>query len=487
LSGLLSIAKSGLDSSKKAIQTTGHNIANANTDGYSRQRVDQTTGTPIRNSGLIMGTGSRVRGVNRVEENTLEKRLEGAISENEYFKERLLQLEQTQEIFNEIENDGLNKVLNNFFNSFRQLSSQPENETLRSIVRDNAKLVCNDFNRIKESLNAISHGIDNKISAEVVDINLTIEHLANINKKIAILESNNEEVGDLRDQRDEGVRKLSENFKIHTFFDNRGNFAINADGVGTLVSAGQFIKLQANKQSKSKSGNNMAGSVELFLEGRPSTAISKKFHQGKINALFKVRNADVKEFQDKIDLIAYTFAKSVNAIHKKGYANKNIHMDINNNPIEKSDQGPISNINFFKEVNSIDDAANNITLSREIKSDLRNIVTALGPNGPGDNRVSLAISKLQHEKLMNNRTATIEEIFLQSIGKVGLSAGKARLESEQSYGLIAQTKALKERITGVSLDEEAANLIKYQHAYAASAKVMKTAEEMFQTLLGIKR
>jgi len=111
----------------------------------------------------------------------------------------------------------------------------------------------------------------------------------------------------------------------------------------------------------------------------------------------------------------------------------------------------------------------------------------LEPNAPGDNRVAVAISKLQHEKLLDEGTSTLEEKYLQSIAHVGLETGKARLDTEQSEGILAQTRSLKERISGVSIDEETANMVRYQHAYDASAKVLKTADDMFKTVLGIMR
>ncbi|MCK5882522.1 MAG: hypothetical protein KAG61_02445, partial [Bacteriovoracaceae bacterium] len=149
MSDLLSIGVSGLNVSKKALETTGHNMANANTEGYSRQKVVQTSNTPISKGGLVHGTGARIVNINRVHDEFIEKRLNASISEHEYFQERSLQLEQVENIFNEIDNEGLNKILNRFYNSFRDLANQPENETIRSVVRDNASLVTKDFRRIR--------------------------------------------------------------------------------------------------------------------------------------------------------------------------------------------------------------------------------------------------------------------------------------------------------------------------------------------------
>src|SRR5690606_36823173 len=140
-----------------------------------------------------------------------------------------------------------------------------------------------------------------------------------------------------------------------------------------------------------------------------------------------------------------------------------------------------------KDLTDVKGAANLIDLSNDVKNDLNKIATAFSPNSPGDNRVAIAISKLQHEKIVGNAEATLEEHYLKSVGKIGLSVSKARIDTEQSMGILAQAKSIKERISGVSIDEETANMVKYQHAYEASARVIRAADEMFQTVLGIMR
>ena len=123
--------------------------------------------------------------------------------------------------------------------------------------------------------------------------------------------------------------------------------------------------------------------------------------------------------------------------------------------------------------------------SDEVEADPNNIATALEANKPGDNRVALAISKLQHEKVLGSATTTFEEQYLKSVGNIGLQTGKAKIDAEQSAGILAQAKSFKERLAGVSLDEEAANMVRYQNAYEASAKVIKASDEMFRAVLGL--
>ncbi len=489
MSDLLNIGRTGLNASKKSLETTGHNISNVNTEGYSRQRVNQTTNSPITKGGTVHGTGVRIKSVTRINDDFVNKRLEKAISNGEFFEQRMERMTQVEDIFNDLDSDGLNQVINKFFNSFRELANQPENETIRSVVRDQANLVVQDFKRIQDNLNSISSGIDENMKAEVTDINQTLEHIANLNKKIQSLEAIHEEVGDLRDQRDLAVRNLAKSFNVHTYQDNKGQFVVAARGVGTLVTATQVQRLQIGTSNKENSTNGLPGSADIFFEGKPAHLLTRKFQGGSLASLAKVRNEEIVAIKNKVDTIAYNLTKSVNAIHRRGYVNRSLDVNEQGSASSIDSKGPTTGINFFKEPIGSEGAAINMSLSTAVQEDLTNIVTALGPNSPGDNRVSLAISKIQHERIVGDGEgqATLEEFYLQAVGKIGLEAGKAKLDAEQADGLTAQAVSIRERLVGVSIDEEAANMVKYQHAYQASAKIMQTADEMFKTVIGIKR
>jgi len=484
---ILGIGNSGLIAAKKSLETTGHNITNVNTEGYSRQRVHQTTSNPVNSAGIIQGTGVRVRGVDRTHDPFVEKRLQKSIAKESFSRYRHEELSQIENIFNEIDNGGLNNVMNQFYNAFRELSSQPDNETMRSVVRDTANLVAKDFHRIRDSLDTLSRGIDQKLGGEIKDVNALSESITELNIRIANLEAGGDETGDLRDQRDLAVKELSRSFQVHTYEDDKNNFIVSAVGVGTIVAGGQFQELAASGASLNQSSSGMDGSVEVFFKARPSHKITPKFKSGRLASLIKVRNSDIQHLQGKIDDLAFDFANSVNAIHSRGYVGREINLGPNGEAPASDRKGPVTGVNFFKVTPTKDGAAINLELSDEVKADISNIVTAVGPNSPGDNRISLAISKLQHEKFMSGGTATIEEEFLKTVGNVGVEVGKAKLDAEQMEGIRVQVETVKERISGVSLDEETANMVRFQHAYDAAAKVMATANEMFETVLNIKR
>ncbi|MBT7608939.1 MAG: flagellar hook-associated protein FlgK [Bacteriovoracaceae bacterium] len=487
MADLLNIGKTGLMASKKSLGTTGHNIANANTEGYSRQRVMQTSATPVAKGGVVEGTGTRIRSIERVHDDNIEKRLHKTQSEQRFYEQRSEQLRQVEDIFNELDNDGLNKILNKFYNSFRELANQPENETIRSIVRDTAGLVTKDFKRISGTLDSLSRNIDRGIEKEVTDINQLLKNTANLNTRIAYIEAMGDETGDLRDQRDGVLRELSKSFQIKTYRDNKNNFIVSAVGVGTLVTGADIQELSASGTNKENSSNNMGGSVEIYFKNRPQLPITAKFRSGQLSSILQVRNSDITELRERIDSIAYDFTNTVNAIHRRGFASRKVPVDEAGNPALKDQFGPVTGINFFKKLEGISGASSQISLSQAVKDDLSNIVTAVNSNSPGDNRIAVAVSKLQHERVMSGGTATLEEYYLQTVGRVGLETNKANLDSEQFSGILTQLQSLKERVSGVSIDEETANMVRYQHAYEASAKVMQTADEMFKTVLSLKR
>lgn len=484
---LLSIGKSGLFASKKSLQTTGHNIANANTEGYSRQNVNQETGVPIGDSNTVMGSGVNVKNVKRVHDELVEKRLNSTLSNHKFNEERSLQLGQIEDVFNEVDSDGLSKLLNKFFNSFRELSQQPENETVRSIVRENARQVVNDFHRGRASLDMLAGNIDKKIEATVDDLNMVMKTIATLNIKINQLEIAHGETGDLRDQRDMAVKSLAENFKINVYSDEKGQFNVAAEGVGTLVSSGQYQELAVGVTAPGNS-TEKSGNLEIYFKARPGQSLSEGIKDGVVGALIKTKNEELQNQRNKLDEIAHELVYTVNAIHRKGYALQGGTVNLNGEMVDGHGKPlPPTGINFFKEPLDMNRASEYIELSDAVRNDLNNIATGFEPHNPGDNRVAIAISKLQHEKILSGGTTSFEESYLKSMGDIGLSMAKAKVDTEQSGGLVAQAKSLKERISGVSIDEETSNMVKFQHAYEASARVMRTADEMFKAVLDMKR
>lgn len=482
---LLNIGKSGLFAAKKSMSTTSHNIANANTEGFSRQEVRTETGITLGEGDYVLGTGVEIQSIRRSHDELVEKKLNNSITNHEYNKERSLQLGHVEEIFNEINSEGMNKVLNRFFNSFRELSNQPENETVRSVVKENANIVTGDFHRIQSTLDDVRGSINKKISLTVDEINGLTGTIAKLNKEINIEEVSGGMANDLRDQRDRALRTLTEFFPLSTYSDSQGQFVVSIEGVGSIVSGGLAQELVAGPTLKDGANSSDKGDIGVFFASRPGVAISDRITGGTLGAQLKTRNDEIAGLEKQLDELAHGLVLATNAIHRRGFANHPVPVDAQGNPVPGAAAKKVTGINFFKEPLDLKRAAEYIQLSDEVEEDVNNIATALSPNSPGDNRIALAVSKLQHEKVLGGGTTTFEEQYLKSVGNIGLQTGKSKIDAEQSSGILAQAKSFKERLAGVSLDEEAANMVRYQNAYEASAKVIKASDEMFKAVLGL--
>ena len=484
---LLNIAKTGLGASRKALEIAGHNIANVNTKGYTRQRIHQQTAPSVKRDGIVSGLGVFVKGVDRVHDPQLEKRMQKSLSDVAYHEERNQQIKKIEDVFNDLGVEGLNNVLNNFYNTFRELANYPDNESIRTLVRERAEFVAEKFRQTRQHIDDFSQIIDQKIKIEIDDVNNILSTIARLNKDIKEVENTSGAEPNLRDKRDQSIRELAKFFKIKTYIDGQGDYNVAAENLGSLVVGGVFQNLSAALGEQKGLGADASGEMHIYIGTNVNRPVDKKIRGGKVGSLVRMRNEDVRFLQHKMDKIAYEFVNTVNAVHRKGYANRKVNTDRHGVANTIDSKGKTTGIDFFKPPEKVYGASLKMDVSDEIKGDLSNIVTALSPNSPGDNRVALAISKLQHEKIMVGGTATIEEDYLQTVAKVGMEAGRAKIEEEQAKGVLSQVESIKERISGVSIDEETANMVRLQHVYGASAKVMQTAKDLFDTVLSIKR
>jgi flagellar hook-associated protein 1 FlgK len=173
---------------------------------------------------------------------------------------------------------------------------------------------------------------------------------------------------------------------------------------------------------------------------------------------------------DRLDQLAFGLTTSVNAIHSQG-----------------TNRYGETGANFFKPISGSFRAAELIDLSDEVKSNVNYIATAFEPDSPGDNRIALAISGLQGQKLLNDGKATIDDFYNSIVSDIGVANGRNRSVLTQQRDIATQLGKIREQVSGVSIDEETANLLQFQHAFDASAKVIQVADECLKTILELKR
>src|SRR5690606_9711793 len=214
--GGLEMAKQALFAQQSALYTTGHNIANANTEGYSRQRVNFETATPYpagsRNRPQIpgqIGTGVEVGDIQRIRDQYLDMQFRGENSKVGYWETRAGALARMENLLNEPSDSGLSAVLDQFWQSLQDLSVNPENSGARSVVVERGQTLAETFNYLSDSLHAIRKDLEQEIDVTIKDVNSLLKQIHNINVQVSELEPHGYVANDLYDRRDKLIDELS--------------------------------------------------------------------------------------------------------------------------------------------------------------------------------------------------------------------------------------------------------------------------------------
>ncbi len=468
--GMMDVGKRSMQNSQTALQTVGHNIANKSTEGFSRQRVEIKSNIPVSVGNVRIGTGAKTGAVTRTTNPYLDKQIMSEGSQLGHDQSRAESLARVEQVYNEQVNKGLNKSMGEFFNAYREFASNPENMATRTLVRDTSFHLTKDFSRVSANLKGIQADLDNQIKEEVAKVNEYTKEIADLNEKISTIEIAGTPANDERDRRDLLVRKVGEIISIKTSEGDKGSVSIRAGSSAFLVSGNSATALQVAPTDQ----GSLRGEVHMGIffqptEGTDPMHITDQIPGGKVGGMLDVRNHAIVEALDDVDELAFSFANTVNETHKQGF-------DLYGN------QG----MDFF----SVDDkmnAAQNLALNQNIAKDPARIVAAEISGAPGDNRMANKMAQLQYEKLMDNGSSTFDDFYNSLVGKVGVSADRANSRADSQKQMVAQLDNIRDSISGVSLDEEATKMIEFQKAFDASARLIRVADEMFDTVLNMKR
>ncbi len=466
INGMMDIGKRAMMNSQSALQTTAHNIANKTTEGYSRQRVETQAATPLGQGQLQIGQGTRASSVTRTNNPFLEKQLQKETGNLGTEKGREYALTQIEQVFNEQMNKGLNQYITDFFNSMRELSNNPESSTSRAMVKEAATALVNDFQRVDKQLTGIQKDIDGRIINEIEEVNKMLREVATLNQEISSIEIGGIEANDQRDRRDVVLKHINEKIDINYAEGDRGAVTVSTAGNGILVSGFDFFEMKA----KPVGDENI---VRITYQNDSNTEpfdITNRIKGGTIGGALQVRDQNITDFKDKIDQIAFALSREVNRAHVQGFDRKGRPGD-----------------DFFTGVENVKGASKNIGLNSTIIEDVNRIAAAAKPDAPGDNTVANVISRMQAMQLMDDQTSTIDDFYNSQVGRAGVLSQRSIKSRESQENILNQLNTIRESIAGVSLDEETTNMINFQRSFDASARVIKTADEMFDTVLNLKR
>ncbi|MCO5142365.1 MAG: flagellar hook-associated protein FlgK [Oligoflexia bacterium] len=468
---LFNIGKSGLMVSKHSMKTTGHNIANVNSEGYSRQNVDQTSGPTIPSGRLTFGNGAWAKKVSRVNDEYLDKRIWLEQKNFSNVEEKDIYLQQTEQIFNESNNDGLNRLATRFFNEFRKLSTDTGNTAIRASVRESSKQLTSDIRRMDAELREVAKNIDTRVEGYVGELNALAREVRDLNLMIERAEMDGGEAPDLHDKRDLALKKLGAMADISTSRDKNGRITVTMSGIAPIVVGENVNELEVMRTPADEKTGKKEGRLDIYIKNPVSTKLTEAIKSGRLGGLLEVRDRDIVAAQDRINKIAYTMANEVNAIHRQGFG-----LD------------GASGRDFFKTPTRLEDAAESLSLSDTVESNLDSIAAAKDPSAQSDNRIAIAISGLGDLKgSMGDENSSILDSYNGLVSELAVKTAANKKSLVFQKDVLTQLENVRESLVGVNLDEETANLIQFQHAYAANAKVLQVADETLQTVLGTFR
>jgi flagellar hook-associated protein 1 FlgK len=452
LFGLLEIGRRGLAAQSTAMNVTSHNIANANALGYTRQRVDFGATMPLRNAqGLLIGTGVSIDAIERLRDRFIDTQFRQANSSLGSASLRHNILSQIEAGLGEPSANGLQALLSGFFNSFQELASHPEESAPRQAVLQQATQLVSAFNRISSNFTTQRTALADEASNKVDRINELTRQIAELNRQIAIARSSGSNVpSDLMDRRDEALDQLSELTSITASLDSQGAMIVSIGGV-MVAGNGTSVTLQ---------GNVVNGVFKVTAPGGQDVPITG----GELGSALELYNTTIPGYMTQLDDLANALIARVNAVHAAGYGLGN---------------PPRTGINFFT-----GSGASGIAINSQISSDINNIA-ASSTGAPGDNRNALALFGISTEQIMGNNTLTLAQYYGNFVSNLGAAVSSAEGSGRGAELVLAQLTMQRESVSGVSLDEEMTNMIKFQRSFEAAARIVQTTDELIRTILNM--
>ncbi len=458
----INLALRAVLSHQQAIQVIEHNVANANTPGYRRQKAALVAGLPFappslnRNAGTgQMGGGVMVDRIDRFNLEFFDGRLRREIGEAKRWEAEQGALQQVEATMAETTSDGLLPKLDAFWSGWQALSADPASMALRSDLRERSAALAQAVNRRANALGALRVDQDLAIRQRVADINAAAAEIAELNVEIAHVQGVGDQPNDLLDERDRVLDRLAELAGAESHTEANGEVIVSIGGHALVIGRSTFqLNVTANPANANLAQINWADGQALNAP------------RGELVGLLDARDRVIPNQQAGLDSLAATLINQVNTLHRAGFGLP---------PANATNQ------DFFAGTD-----ATSLRLSAAVTdpvTGLATIATASAANSPGDGTVARQIFDLQEALVMGGGTASLNQYYTAQVGMLGLEGRTAKAAAEDRALVAESLDRQREAIGGVNLDEEAANLAQSQRAYEAAARVLTAVDEMIDRLI----
>ncbi len=490
------IARTGMDVSQRGLFVTGHNISNVNTPGYVRQQVIITESKPVQAGKHIIGIGPNVQETRQIRNEFLDNMYRNENNQLGYWEALSKTIDEIQTIMGEPYGQGLNKDIDQFFKSWSELSKNPGGLTERAIVRQRAISLLNTINHVGLQIDKIQKDLNKEIDLKIHEINTIAGEIAELNLKIVENEGKGNKANDLRDQRNLLLDRLSKYVSVDitekpngtTLITIGGMYLVNHNQTNTIISdynAQDSVFYTAKWERDNKEIQLTGGLLKGLIDVRGDVASYK----GSVENGSLIEGADINsdiltpgyqftpgelnlipELKKGLNIMVNTMARLVNDIHRTGVG------------LDGS-----SGLDFFVKIDTnLPFEMGNIALNTEFDDDngLNKIAASISTM-PDDNTNAQRILEIRDKEIFTtaNITTDIEGLYNAIIIWWGALGQEAMRAEDSQYQLTLQLQNQKETISGVSMDEELTFMMKYQHAYNASARTINVIDEMIDTII----
>ncbi|MBN2340630.1 MAG: flagellar hook-associated protein FlgK [Deltaproteobacteria bacterium] len=455
--GNLHIAKQALMSQQVGLNVVGQNVANVNTEGYTRKR------TVLEAQGGFGGVS--VETIKRYVDEFATARLVEEESTYGFHQQKSEILSHVSELFNDLQDTGLGAAMDNFFGSLRTLESNPSDLTARQEVLVRGEELSETFNRVATELEEVRRGLDDLLRASVAEVNSKVEELASLNERISMQLALGEDPSDNMDTRDRLILELSEHVNVNYIEDSKGQYTVFLEGGMPLVEGNNFSTLYISPTAAPGSAD-----VEYVSSNGVSAVVTSRLQGARMGAILDLRDTDIPSYQTELDQVAYDIIDAFNIQHNLGFG-----LD------------GVGGRDFFTDHGGVvANAAMNMSISTDVFGTPENVAAAGAATGAaGDNVNAIAMANLPEQLLAGGGSFTFNEAYGNIVGSVGVDARRANDSVQVTENTIANVTALRDSASGVALDEELTFMLAYQRAYQASARVVSTTDQMIQTVLGM--
>jgi flagellar hook-associated protein 1 len=442
-------ASRALEAQRYGLDVAGQNIANVNTPGYSRRTIDLAALAP--HGAGSAGGGVEAVGVRALRDRLLETRMLQEIPA-QHREVAMSSALSVVEAAIGTPGSSIDKSLQNFYDGFARLAEAPVSATVRQDVLLQADALAGSFRDMATRLESARRDTDQQVRSTTEEINSLTEQIRAMNASIAAMPSPESSLH-LRDDQAQLVRRVSELVDVQVLDRPEG-------GVDLMIGNGQPVVVGQTRYDVALS-STPTGYAALSING---TTVTSEITGGRLGGLLQVRDISIPDYQTRLDDLAFEVANQVNTIHGAGF-----------------DQSGAAAGNLFGfSTPPIGTAA--LVVDPAVAADPR-LVAAAGIANGGDNQAARDIAALREQRVLNGNTATLSDSWGQLVYRVARDTKAATDESTSRKAIVDQVEALRDQISGISLDEEAMHLIKFQRAYEANARFFSAIDQTIGMLL----